>query len=319
MKFLFKTDGTEIIPVESLNKDDIVIVPAFGTTREMQEKLEEQGIDPYEFNTTCPFVKKVWNRGKQLAEKDNSLVIHGKYRHEETRATFSQSSAHSPCVIVLNPEEAQILADIMTKARPAEDFDTYFGHKCTDGFDPFEDLKHFGVVNQTTMLATETKEIMNILKKAAVERFGEADILEHFADTADTLCYATHENQSATLALTETSADLAVVVGGYNSSNTKHLVEILEEHFSTYHVRDAEEISNEREVHHFNQWQKEMKQTDDWLPMQKDCVDVVITSGASCPDILVDEVLLKILNFFDDTRDIDEVIEPFKSELEEVA
>lgn len=319
VKFLFETDGTELIPVESLSEEDIVIVPAFGTTREMQQKLEQQGIDPFEFNTTCPFVKKVWNRGRQLAQKDYSLVIHGKHYHEETRATLSQSSRHSPCVVVLNPEEAQILADIVTQKRPPEDFQQYFGHKCTDGFEPFENLKHFGVVNQTTMLANETQEVMDILKQATAERFGEANVLDHFADTSDTLCYATNENQSATLALAETDADLAVVVGGYNSSNTTHLVEILESYFSTYHVRDATVIDSAEDIHHYNQWDQEVKTTQNWLPVEQDRVDIAITSGASCPDILVDEVVLEILSFFNDTRDIDEVMRPFKGELEEVA
>ena len=321
VKFLFETDGTEIIPVESLDEDDIVIVPAFGTTLEMQQKLKEQGIDPYEYNTTCPFVEKVWKRGKQLGKKGYSLVIHGKHRHEETRATFSHSADHSPCVVVLNPEEAQILADILTGDRPKSDFEEYFGHKSTDGFDPHEDMEHFGVINQTTMLATETEEVMSILKEAAIERYGKADILDHFADTSDTLCYATNENQSATLALAETDSDLAIVVGGYNSSNTMHLVEILEEAFPTYHIRDAEEIDSENQVQHFNQWDEELKQTSDWLPRGSadNPVDIAITSGASCPDVLVDEVILKILSYFDNTKPVDEIIKPFEKQLDEVA
>src|SRR6056297_2683669 len=238
VQFLFETDGTELIPISSLDDEDIVIVPAFGTTIEIQQKLKQQGIDPYEYNTTCPFVEKVWKRGSQLGNKGYSLVIHGKHEHEETRATFSHSSDHSECVVVLNTEEAQILADIMTGDRPKTDFERYFGHKSTENFDPITSLEHFGVINQTTMLATETQEVMDILKEAAAERFGEADVLDHFADTTDTLCYATNENQSATLALAETDADLAIVVGGYNSSNTMHLVEILEHQFPTYHIRD---------------------------------------------------------------------------------
>ena len=319
VKFLFETDGTEIIPIESLDEDDIVIVPAFGTTIEIQKKLKKQGIDPYEYNTTCPFVEKVWRRGKQLGKKGYSLVIHGKHYHEETRATFSHSADHSECVVVLNQEEAQILADIMTGERPQSDFEEYFGHKSTDGFDPQKDLEHFGVINQTTMLATETEEVMEILKEAAIEKYGEADILDHFADTSDTLCYATNENQSATLALAETDADLSIVVGGYNSSNTMHLVEILEDSFSTYHVRDAEEIESPEKIQHFNQWEKEIKQTDNWLSSKDQPVDIAITSGASCPDVLVDEVMLKILDYFEDTRSVEEVIEPFEEKLDEVA
>ena len=316
VKFLFETDGTELIPIESLDEDDIVIVPAFGTTIEIQKKLKKQGIDPYEYNTTCPFVEKVWRRGQQLGKKGYSLVIHGKHRHEETRATFSHSADHSECVVVLNPEEAQILADIMTDDRPQSDFEEYFGHKSTDGFDPQKDLEHFGVINQTTMLATETEEVMEILKEAAIEKYGEADILDHFADTSDTLCYATNENQSATLALAETDSDLSIVVGGYNSSNTMHLVEILEHSFPTYHVRDAEEIESPEKIQHFNQWAKEIKQTENWLSSKDQPIDIAITSGASCPDVLVDEVMLKILDYFEDTRSVEEVIKPFEEVLD---
>lgn len=319
VKFLFETDGTELIPISSLDEDDIVIVPAFGTTLEIQQKLKKQGIDPYEFNTTCPFVEKVWKRGSQLGNKGYSLVIHGKHRHEETRATFSHSADHSACVVVLNPEEAQILADIMTGKRPLSDFESHFGHKSTEGFDPMEDLKQFGVINQTTMLATETQEVMDILKEAAIERFGEADILDHFADTSDTLCYATNENQSATLALAETDADLALVVGGYNSSNTMHLVEILEHSFPTYHVRDAGEIESEELVRHYDQWDDEIKYTSDWLKNSSefDPLRIAITSGASCPDVLVDEVLLKVLSYFEGCRSTEEVIRPFEKQLSE--
>jgi 4-hydroxy-3-methylbut-2-enyl diphosphate reductase len=316
VRFLFKTDGTELIPVSSLDSEDIVIVPAFGTTLEVQEALKKQGIDPYQFNTTCPFVEKVWKRGKQLGKQGYALVIHGKHEHEETRATFSHSSDHSKCVVVLNPREARILGEIMTRERPVSDFDEYFGHKSTPGFDPLSDLEHFGVINQTTMLATETQEVMNILKQAAIKRYGEADILDHFADTSDTLCYATNENQSATLALAESDADLALVVGGYNSSNTMHLVEILEHSFPTYHIRDAGEIASPARIRHFNQWDKEIKHTDNWLNLSPDPVKIAITSGASCPDVLVDEVLLKVLSYFSNTRSVDDVIQPFEESLD---
>lgn len=312
MKFLFDTDGTERIPISSLSSDDIVIVPAFGTTIEIQDQLKEVGIDPYEFNTTCPFVEKVWKRGKQLGKKEYSLVVHGKHQHEETRATFSHSAEHSAVVVVLNPEEAHILAGIMTNDRPVSDFEKYFGHKATPGFDPHKDLHKFGVINQTTMLATETTEVMDILKEAAVKLHGETDILNHFADTSDTLCYATNENQSATLALAKTDADIALVVGGYNSSNTMHLVEILEHSFPTFHVRDANEIKSDSLIKHFDQWKKEILETESWLPKDKNPLKIALTSGASCPDVLVDEVLLRLLEFFDDAKEVDEVIAPFE-------
>lgn len=317
VKFLFDTDGSERIPISSLNSEDIVIVPAFGTTIEIQDKLKEVGIDPYQYNTTCPFVEKVWKRGKQLGNKDYSLVVHGKHQHEETRATFSHSADHSAVVVVLNPKEAQILADILTEVRPLSDFERYFGHKSTPEFNPLEDMERFGVINQTTMLASETQEVMDILREAAVTRFGESEVINHFADTSDTLCYATNENQSATLSLAETDADLALVVGGYNSSNTMHLVEILEHKFPTYHIRDAGEIS-ESKIVHFNQWDKVMKETENWLPKSGQQLKIALTSGASCPDILVDEVLLQILEYFEDTRELKEVIAPFEEKTQAV-
>lgn len=315
VKFLFDTDGTERIPFSSLTSDDIVIVPAFGTTVEIQKELEEIGINPYAFNTTCPFVEKVWKRGQQLGKKDYSLVVHGKHQHEETRATFSQNAQHSAVVVVLNPDEAKILAEIMTEVRPISDFEKYFGHKATPDFNPLKDLERFGVINQTTMLATETQEVMEILRNAAIFKFGTSDILDHFAETSDTLCYATNENQSATLALAETDADIALVVGGYNSSNTTHLVEILEHKFPTYHVRDASEMKSGSEIQHFNQWQKEILTTKDWLPDSKRPLKVALTSGASCPDVLVDEVLLKVLSYFESAKEIDEVLAPFEEKV----
>jgi 4-hydroxy-3-methylbut-2-en-1-yl diphosphate reductase len=316
VRFLFDTDGTERIPLSSLDEEDIVIVPAFGTTIEIQEKLSRQGIDPYQYNTTCPFVEKVWNRGKQLGKKGYSLVIHGKYMHEETRATFSHSASHSPVVVVLNPEEATVLAEIMTGVRPVEEFEHRFGHKSTKGFNPLTDLERFGVINQTTMLATETQHVMDILKNAAAERYGQEDVLNHFADTSDTLCYATNENQSATYALAGQNPDLALIVGGYNSSNTMHLAEILEEKCPSYHIRDAGEIESPALIRHFNQWEKKIVETQNWLPEQVKPVRIAITSGASCPDILVDEVLLKIHSYFENTRSIDEVLKPFEEQLE---
>lgn len=313
VKFLFHTDGSEIVPLESLSPDDIVIVPAFGTTIEIQRRLEAVGINPYQYDTTCPFVEKVWKRGHQLGKKGYALVVHGKYQHEETRATFSHAAQDGPVVVVYNPEEARILGECMTGDRSEEEFEKYFGHKSTPGFDPQRDLKKFGVINQTTMLATETREVMEVLREAAISRFGEANIEEHFADTSDTLCYATNENQSATMGLLEAEADLALVVGGYNSSNTMHIVELLEKKFPTYHVRDANELISTEEIRHFDQWKAEVLTSRDWFPVGKEPLTVAITSGASCPDALVDEVILKITGYFDQTRSVEEALAEFQN------
>lgn len=331
VRFLFETDGTPLVPFESLTAEDIVIVPAFGTTLDIEEQLRRIGIDPYRYNTTCPFVEKVWKRGEQLGRKGYTLVIHGKFAHEETRATFSHTASHSHAVVVLNPEEARALAAIMTGERPREEFDRLFGERCTPGFDPHRHLRQFGVINQTTMLATETREVMEILKEAAAvarenERLAEQRTAPtggedgagrwDFADTNDTLCYATNENQSATLALADARPDLSLIVGGYNSSNTMHLVEILEHVGPAFHVRDASELESEQMIHHFDQWRRERLSTNGWLPRRgadEAPVRIALTSGASCPDALVDEVLLRILPWFPGAADrLESVLEPFR-------
>jgi 4-hydroxy-3-methylbut-2-en-1-yl diphosphate reductase len=313
VKFLYHTDGSPLIPLSKLTPDDIVIVPAFGTTIEIQKKLAALGIDPYKYDTTCPFVEKVWNRGNKLGKKGYSLVVHGKYEHEETRATFSHAAQDGPVVVVYNPEEARILGQFMTGERSAEEFGAVFGHKCTPNFDPARDLEKFGVINQTTMLATETREVMEVLRQAAIRKFGSANIENHFADTSDTLCYATNENQSATMGLLEEQADLALVVGGYNSSNTMHIVELLEHRFPTYHVRDASEMVSKAEIRHFNQWEKQIKTTLDWFPVgQPRPLTIAITSGASCPDALVDEVIMKITEYVGGCVSADEALESFR-------
>lgn len=314
ISFIFETDGTPIIDMDSITADDIVIIPAFGAQKEVVAKLKAKGINPTKYDTTCPFVTKVWKRGSKLAKSGYALVIHGKYQHEETRATFSQNADKSPTVIVRDIEEAKILAECMQGKRTKADFDYYFGHKCTPDFDPITDLEHFGVINQTTMLATETEEVMRILKQAAVSRFGEDQLKDHMADTRDTLCYATYENQSATLELAETKADIALVVGGYNSSNTMHLAEILEHKMPTYHVRDASELSADQ-VHHYDQWSDSMKKTSDWLPSKRP-LTVALTSGASCPDILVDEMIAYILQLCNSNeKNMDEVLAELKGSL----
>src|SRR5690606_27628513 len=144
--------------------DDIVIIPAFGTTLEIEKKLADIGVSTQTFNTTCPFVEKVWNRSEQISKKGYSIVIHGKPGHEETRATFSHASAQAPSIVVKNMAEAEILADFITGKKPAEDFDIYFKNRYSEGFDIRKDLERFGVVNQTTQLATDTLAISGYLK-----------------------------------------------------------------------------------------------------------------------------------------------------------
>ncbi len=308
VKFIFEPSGKQIISWDNLTPDDIVVVPAFGTTVEIQSELNRRGIDPYSFDTTCPFVEKVWTRGVDLGKKGFSNVIHGKHTHEETRATFSHVAESGPAVVILNVKEATILADIITKKRRPSDFQIYFNEKSTPAFDPEKDLKKFGVINQTTMLATETQEIMEILKNAVIERFGEAEVKNHFADTSDTLCYATNENQTSTIHALETKTDLAFVVGGYNSSNTSHLVELSEGKVKTFFIKDESEIKSENEIHHFNWQEKKMEITKDWFPKTGNKIQIMMNSGASCPDSTLDGVIFRLLDFFDNVREVDEVL-----------
>jgi 4-hydroxy-3-methylbut-2-enyl diphosphate reductase len=244
-----------------------------------------------------------------LGEDDFTVIIHGKQQHEETRATFSHSYQNAASLVIKDLNEAHILGDIIMGKRPMDEFETLFRERASAGFDPSIHFDRIGVVNQTTMLATETQAIADHLKNVMVEKFGEAESKQHFADTRDTLCYATNENQSATYGLMDTDADLAIVVGGYNSSNTSHIVELLEEKFPTFFISSEKEIKDDGGVEHFNYHQSKLEITNDFLPKWNRPVKIALTSGASCPDAVVDRVLQKVLSFYKETRTIDSVVE----------
>jgi 4-hydroxy-3-methylbut-2-enyl diphosphate reductase len=307
VKFLMDTSGNQLINWNELNSDDIVIIPAFGTTIEIEQKLNELGIDPYRYNTTCPFVEKVWNRSAQLGEKDYTIIIHGKHYHEETRATFSHSGENSKALIVKDLEEAHRVGDFILGKTSLEDFYNVFCERYSAGFDPERDLQKIGVVNQTTMLATETQSIADYLKNVMIEKYGKDNLQDHFADTRDTLCYATYDNQQSTMELVRLPADFAIVVGGYNSSNTTHIVELCEEKHTTYFISSADKIISRDSISHYDIRTKSVKLTTNYIP-SKSPVNIILTSGASCPDSVVDEVLHKILSYFEGLRTTDEVL-----------
>ncbi|MCY3767363.1 MAG: 4-hydroxy-3-methylbut-2-enyl diphosphate reductase [Gemmatimonadetes bacterium] len=307
VEFIFDPYGMQLIPWNYLAPEDIVVVPAFGTTVEIQDALASRGIDAYTYNTTCPFVERVWNRSAKLGESGFSVVVHGYDAHQETRATFSHSVRNAATVVVLDLQESHVLADVIRGAEGRGVFFEHFGHKCSDGFDPDRDLQRIGIVNQTTLLATETRRIAKILRGALADRYGEENIQKHYADTSDTLCYATNENQNATYVLVEQEADLALVVGGYNSSNTSHIVELCLERMPTYFIKDADEIRSGSLIRHYNLETKKAALTTDWLPDNRP-LSVALTSGASCPDAIVDAVLLRVLSFFEPTRSLDDVL-----------
>ena len=307
IKFILDTDGTQFIPWDKIQKDDVVIIPAFGTTLEIEHLLLDKGVDVQKYNTTCPFVEKVWNRAEKLGRENYTVVIHGKPKHEETKATFSHSSNAAPSVIVRDINEAQQLANYILGSKTKAEFYEEFAGKFSNGFDPSVHLQRIGVVNQTTMLASETQEIADFLKQVIISRFGEENLKQHFADTRDTLCYATNDNQDSTYQLLNSNADLALVVGGYNSSNTSHIVELCERKFPTYFINSENEIKSSEEIHHFNYQQKRKVVTHSFLP-DKTPLRIVLTSGASCPDTLVDRVMLKLLSFFENTKTVEEIL-----------
>jgi 4-hydroxy-3-methylbut-2-enyl diphosphate reductase len=299
VRFLQDTYGKELFPFEELTKEDVVLIPAFGTTLAIEEKLNAIGIPTEKYNTTCPFVEKVWNRSEQIAKKNYTVVVHGKPTHEETRATFSHAAEHTPTVVVNDINEAVELSKFITGEKSAEEFYTVFKGRYSEGFTVEKDLQRIGVVNQTTMLASDTQAIADFLKQVMITKYelASGNIAERFADTRDTLCYATNDNQTAVYGLLDIPADLAIVVGGYNSSNTSHLVELCEEKLPTYFINAEDKIISSSEILSYNFHTKEEFITRDFIPA-KDPVKILITSGASCPDALVEGVINKLVSFF---------------------
>jgi 4-hydroxy-3-methylbut-2-enyl diphosphate reductase len=293
LKFILDTEGNQLHPWDDIKSNDVVIIPAFGTTVETEQLLASKGVQLASYNTTCPFVEKVWKRSAEIGQHGFTIIIHGKHKHEETRATFSHSYQNAPSIIVRDIKEASIIGRYMLGEISSEELLENFQSKVSNDFDPARDLIKVGVVNQTTMLATETQEIADYFKEIMVRKHGEQS-KDFFADTRDTLCYATNDNQQSTLAALDSNADLAIVIGGYNSSNTSQIVTILESRFPTYFIQDAGEILSESHIRHFHYGKQIHSETSSWLP-DKNNLRVLITSGASCPDTIMEEVIHRIL------------------------
>ncbi|MFN4951910.1 MAG: 4-hydroxy-3-methylbut-2-enyl diphosphate reductase [Flavobacteriales bacterium] len=307
VKFLQTPAGEQLIPFSELTSNDIIIIPAFGTTVAIAEEIRATGANIDSYNTTCPFVEKVWNRSQKLGETDHTIIIHGKHDHEETRATFSHSNQTAASLVIKDMIEAEFLGEVMMGKKTENEFYSYFDGKYSPGFSPALHLNKIGVVNQTTMLASETQQITDYLRGVLIQKYGEAAIKTHMADTRDTLCYATNDNQSSTYALAETSPDLAIVVGGYNSSNTTHLVEILEKSIPTFFIKGADELLSNNQIRAFNIHNKTIEEQR-FLPKNYP-LKIAITSGASCPDAIVDRVMMKILDLVEEPCTIDEAME----------
>ncbi|MEX1001890.1 MAG: 4-hydroxy-3-methylbut-2-enyl diphosphate reductase [Crocinitomicaceae bacterium] len=307
VQLIQETNGKQITPWSDISKNDIVIIPAFGTSLSVMDKLKQIGSELITYDTTCPFVEKVWNRGDQLAKDGYTIIIHGDFHHEETRATFSRISQIGKTVVVSNIREAQMLKDFMNPRADDRDWKVFFKWKASEGFNFREDFRKIAVVNQTTMLADETKAIADYLKDQMIQKHGQ----NSFADTGDTLCYATNDNQTAVKALIDNNPDLAFVVGGKNSSNTSHLVEMLEQHCPTYFIQRDQAIDKKGKIEYFDIHHK----TESETVLNKELLEksrIAIISGASCPDTVVEAVVLKILKLLGVEDELNQSVTTFK-------
>jgi len=274
--------------IEDITPEDIVLLPAFGTTLEELERLRAKGC--VLVDTTCGSVIAVWKRVEQYARDGFTAVIHGKFDHEETRATCSRAARY---VVVRDKKEARLLCEYLLHEKEPEDFFRAFGGKVSRGFDPGNDLGKIGCANQTTMLSRESVEIAEIIRRAMAQKYGQAALGEHFRHF-DTICTSTQDRQDAIQELLSGGKpDLVIVIGGYNSSNTTHLVEIcLAAGIPAYHVKDADCLRSRGEIEHKPLNSETPLIARDWLPDGE--ITAGITAGASTPDKIIEEVILKI-------------------------
>jgi 4-hydroxy-3-methylbut-2-enyl diphosphate reductase len=286
----FLTDRHESI--DALTPDDVVILPAFGVTVELLQTLVGRGCTLVD--TTCGSVLNVWKNVKRYAELGFTSVIHGKYWHEETRATASQARqvGNGHYLVVLDKAEAALACEYIRGRGSQQAFANAFEHAVSPGFDPDTHLQRVGCANQTTMLSSESLEIGEMFRKAIGDRYG-ADQLDARFSAFDTICSATQDRQDAIIALLDTQKlDLMVVLGGYNSSNTCNLARICAERLPTYHVADPESLVSSDEIHHKPAGGTREVVTRDWLPDGP--VLLGLTSGASTPDNLVEDVIRRV-------------------------
>lgn len=276
---------------DSLNEDDVVIVPAFGAPVSFMDKVESQGCRIVD--TTCGDVMKVWRRVRNFAKDGITSIIHGKADHEETRATASRAEGDDGAghyLIVLTLEDVEKVCRYIVDGVNKKEFFSSFEGSFSKGFDPDKHLNRVGVANQTTMLKSETEEIHNRVRKAVAERDGSEENFSVF----DTICGATQERQDALFEMLKSKMDLLLVVGGYNSSNTTHLVEIGEKELPTFFIRSAECILSLEEVVHFDLEEGAEVTSYTEIFERESSAIIGITAGASCPNNLIEETILKV-------------------------
>ncbi|PHJ59463.1 4-hydroxy-3-methylbut-2-enyl diphosphate reductase [Nostoc linckia z18] len=283
----------KFIPVEANQKDfsvvdtgDVVILPAFGASVQEMQILHEKGCKIVD--TTCPWVSKVWNTVEKHKKVDYTSIIHGKYKHEETVATSSFAGKY---LIVLNLSEAEYVANYIINGGNREEFLQKFAKACSAGFDPDRDLERVGIANQTTMLKGETEQIGKLFERTMLQKYGPTELNQHF-QSFNTICDATQERQDAMLELVEDNLDLMVVIGGFNSSNTTQLQQIaIEKKIPSYHIDSVARIQSANSIEH-RQLNGQLTITENWLPDGE--IVVGITSGASTPDKVVEDIIERI-------------------------
>ena len=268
-------------------KGDVVILPAFGASVDEMQLLNDRGCTIVD--TTCPWVSKVWNSVEKHKKKEHTSIIHGKYNHEETIATSSFAGTY---LIVLNLAEAQRVCDYILHGGDRQQFLQDFANAYSEGFDPDRDLVRLGVANQTTMLKSETELIGKLFEKTLLQKYGPTELNDHFM-SFNTICDATQERQDAMFDLVKADLSLMVVIGGFNSSNTTHLQEIAVEYgIPSVHIDSGDRIGPGNRVEH-KPLGKDLETLEPWLPAGP--ITVGVTSGASTPDKVVEEVMEKIL------------------------
>ncbi|MEO6845794.1 MAG: 4-hydroxy-3-methylbut-2-enyl diphosphate reductase [Chthoniobacterales bacterium] len=286
------------VALDSLTDEDVVIVPAFGAEVKTIAEIRQRGCQIVD--TTCGDVMSVWRRVRQNAKDGITSIIHGKAQHEETRATASHALGDKGAghyLIVLNLQETGIVCDYIRHGGDKAKFLAQFEGAYSGGFDPDLHLRKVGVANQTTMLRAETGEVQHHVQNAISERDGNVENFRFF----DTICGATQDRQDALFHLLQEPLDLMIVVGGYNSSNTTHLVEISEQKLPTYFIQNAERLIDSNTIQHYDIHQKtEITEDKQWLHNKENLI-VGITAGASCPNNLIEETILRLLDLRGDS------------------
>ncbi|MBI1953382.1 MAG: 4-hydroxy-3-methylbut-2-enyl diphosphate reductase [Candidatus Omnitrophica bacterium] len=284
--------GPKDKPIQEITSRDAVIIAAFGTRVDEMELLKQKGC--ILVDATCGSVVLVWKRVEQYARDGFTAVVHGNYRHEETRATVSRVTPFpgGKSLVVWDKPEAAQVCDYIKGQGGREAFLKQFSVKCSPGFDPDRDLQRVGVANQTTMLSSESLEIGRMLEAAVMERYGPEEAPKHFRNF-DTICSATQDRQDAIMELIRGRVDLVIVIGGFNSSNTGHLCEMASQHVPAYHIDEASCILSDKQIRHKPAGRQATVVTEGWLPSGR--VKIGITAGASTPNRVIGDAMERIL------------------------